>query len=234
MLNMQLKSLIPKFQNKRVRIVYDDAYPAISLLYGHILPYFRAKKLVFVTYSDSICRRLHEMYKSMNDDKMPAARLLEKALFIKIGQKECYPFEKPCARGYRDLVLIKEDRIFDYEFIENIVEYVTPDCILILAGFYLLPAIHGMRAVKGLYRFFSEIPEETTLFSFYPRNFLDERLNRLLEKLFDVVVSIKKEDEFFQFGGETYLIGIEQSIIRDIKPGYARFRIGEDWNLIEI
>lgn len=229
---MQLDSLIPKLENKRVRIVYDSAYPAISLLYGHILPYFQSKKIVFAAYSDSICRRLHEMYKSMKDSKMPSAKLLEKALFIKIGKKECHPFIESCTSD--NLVLLTENRIFDYEFIENIAEYVTKDCILILAGFYLLPALHGMKAVRALYHFFSEIPEDITLFSFYPKNFLDERLNRLLEKLFDVVITVKKEGEFSQFGEETYLVGIEQSIIKGIKPGYARFRTGEDWNLIEI
>ncbi|HID42812.1 MAG TPA: hypothetical protein EYP30_03410 [Archaeoglobaceae archaeon] len=218
-----------------MRIVYDAAYPAISLLYGHILPYFSSKKLVYVVYSDSICRRLREMYKSLHKERLPASELLEKSILIKVGQKECYPFKREKCMKSKNLFFIPENRVLEgNELIRNITENITPDCIAVLAGFYLLPAIYGLAAIERLYHIFSEIPEETTLFSFYPKDFLDERLNKPLEKLFDVVVYVKKEDEFFYFGEEMYLIGIEQSIIKDIKPGYARFKTGDDWTLFEV
>jgi len=232
---MQLQSLIPKLEGKRVRIVYDVAYPAISLLYGHILPYFSSKKLIFIVYADSICRRLREMYKSMYTDNLPIANQLKNANLMKIGQKECFPFiEGKCVESDR-VTLISEERFFyGYESIESIASSINSEYITVLAGLYLLPAIHGFSAVENIYRIFSEMPEDATLFSFYPNDFLDKHLNKSLEKLYDVIIRVKKEDEFFYFGEEMYLIGIEQSIIKDIKPGYARYRIGEEWNLLEV
>jgi|Deesub1362B_J571_1020462.scaffolds.fasta_scaffold00705_19 hypothetical protein len=232
---MQLQSLIPKFEGKRVRIVYDVAYPTISLLYGHILPYFNSKKLIFIVYADFICRRLREMYRSMNSDNLPVTSQLNNANLIKIGKKECFPFVNGECVGSGRLTLISEESIFDdFESVDRIAVNITNENVTVLAGLYLLPAVYGFSAIESIYRIFCKMPEDATVFSFYPNGFLDKHLNKSLEKLYDVIIRVKREDELFYFGEEMYLIGIEQSIIKDIKPGYARYRIGEEWNLLKV
>jgi hypothetical protein len=63
----------------------------------------------------------------------------------------------------------------------------------------------------------------------------DGRTNRVIEKLYDVILRIRKENECFGCDEEdTYIIGIEQSILRDIPPSYARYRVSENGKLVRI
>jgi len=49
-----------------------------------------------------------------------------------------------------------------------------------------------------------------------------------------IVIRIKRENEFFDFGEDVYLIGVDQSIVREIRPGYTRYKIGKDGRLKKI
>lgn len=233
---MNLQSLIPKFENKRVRIVYDAPYPAISLLYKHIVPFFNPDKLYFVVYSDAVCRRLREMYKSFKDECPEIAQILNNAQFIKIGQKICSPFSgDDCRIGSKGLNLIHEKGILeDYVGLENISSNFDKNCFAIFAGIYMLPSIYGPSAIKNIHQIFSSIPKDTTLFSFYPEGFLEPRHNKSLEKLYDIILRVKREKEFFFFGEDTYLMGVDHSIVKDIRPGFSRYTIDDEWDLIEV
>jgi len=234
--NMNLLSLIPKFENRRVRIVYDAPYPAISLLYKHILPFFNPDNLFFVVYSDAVCRRLREMYKSFKDECPEIAQILDNAKFIKIGQKICSPFsESECRIGSERLNLIHEKSVLEnYIGLESVSNNLSNNCFTVFAGLYMLPAIYGPSAIKSIHQIFSSLPKETTLFSFYPEGFLEPRQDKSLEKLYDIILRVKRENEFFYFGEDTYLMGVDHSIVKDIRPGFGRYTIDENWNLIEV
>jgi|Deesub1362A_J573_1020465.scaffolds.fasta_scaffold00483_8 hypothetical protein len=52
-----------------------------------------------------------------------------------------------------------------------------------------------------------------------------------MERFHDVVIRIKREEDFLV--GNTYWIGVDQSITFDITPGYARYRI-ENGELVRV
>ena len=70
--------VIPKFDGKRVKIAYDRTYPAMSLVFHHILPEFKSKRLVVGVYSDVVCRSLREYYRFLSSHAPEMAKYLIK------------------------------------------------------------------------------------------------------------------------------------------------------------
>ncbi|AEA46600.1 hypothetical protein [Archaeoglobus veneficus] len=226
---MELAELVPKLENRRVRIAYDSPYAAINLLFYHILPNFPPERVHFVIYSDVVCRRLRETYESIRRESPEVAETLEGVKLVKIGEKKCFPFGSECVKN--DGISIPESKFFGEEFL-RIARRARDDDVFVFVGFYIIPAIYGIDAVRHIYRFFSCLPEKITVFSLYSEDSLDNLTNKLMEKLYDVVIRINKESH--SFGEDVYLLGIEQSIVREIRPGFARFRIGKNGRLESI
>ncbi len=220
--------IIPKFDGRRIRIVYDQTYPAVSLVFYHILPQFKSKRLVIGVYSDTMCRKLKEHYKFISKHAPEIADILDNAYFIKIGRRDTIPF----GRLY-DFIpenIVKKE----FERIELAVSKLREDDLVLIFGFYLMYAIHGRWILKNLMRIVDTLPEKITLVSISPYGLYDYTTTRIIERIFDVVIRIVKEEEPLDFGEDIYIIGVEESITREIKPGFERFKILPDGRLSKL
>ncbi len=213
--NFDIESV--KLEGLRTLIIYDSPYAARSLIFYHILPRFESKNLFIAVFSDTMYRRLEKTYESIAKTSQEIAKVLENAKIIKIGLKEKVSFGKL----YK---LINPD--LWSKGLADVVKNLGKDDILIFHGFSIIPAIYGQKAIMNLLRILDLMPEDVTLISKLPRIYEESMIN-LLERFYDVVINIERSGE------ETYIIGVSQSIIMDIKPGFGWFRIGEDGKLIE-
>ncbi len=211
--------LIPKFEGRRVRIVYDQTYPAISLAFYHILPEFKDKRLIIAVYSDSMCRKLREHYEFISKHSPQVAEILDKAYFVKVGRKDSVPF----GRLYE---FVPEDDISkEFERLEISAGKLREKDVVFVFGFYLMFAIYGRWMLRKMVRILDLLPENLTLISLSPYGLYDYSTSRVIDKFFDVVIRIVKEEEPLDFGQDIYIIGVEESVTREIKPGFERFKI---------
>ncbi len=219
---------IPKFEGRRVRIVYDQTHPAISLAFHHILPEFKNKRLIIAVYSDSMCRKLREHYDFISKHSPNIAKILDKAYFVKVGRKDSVPF----GRIYE---FIPEDTISkEFERLEISACKLREEDIVFVFGFHLMFAIYGRWIFRKIIRIFDLLPERITLISISPYGLHDYSTSRTIDKFFDVVIRIVKEEEPLDFGQDIYIIGVEESVTREIKPGFERFKILPDGRLSKL
>lgn len=223
----ELCEILSKLEHRRTRIIYDSSYAALCLILYHILPHFSSKRLLIAVYSDVLCRRLEEMYNSLVKDAHEIRGILENAYIIKVGAKEEAPFGQlysfiPQSNAFEELLGL-----------EGIFSKLKDDDLLILYGLYMFPAIYGKETLRRIIRLFNAIPKKVTVFGLCSEGLYEERVNRIVEKLYDVILRVSKEkEEFFSEG--VYTVGIEQSIVRDIQPGYMRFKILDDGKFVRV
>jgi hypothetical protein len=155
--------------------------------------------------------------------------ILDKTNIVKIGVKRKEPFGKLYAH------IPEGDFVDEVRSFETVASTLTDDDVIILAGFYLMPAIHGRERLKGIVRMFDSFPENITIFGLYPYGLYDRGTNRVIERLYDVVIRVKRDNGDFGYNGEdSYVIGVEQSILRDVPPSYARYRVSGNGRLVKI
>ena len=223
-LDFDLENVIPKLEGLRTLIVYDSQYVVRSLIFHHILPHFSSKNLFITVYSDTMMRRLHRTYKSIQDRKISA--LLDKVSIIKVGMHEGSPFGK--------LHVFIDIRSDWWDELVKVMEKLEGSSSLILFhGFSLLPLVYGDDAWKHMMMIFDALPEDTTFINKVSSPIYDDEIKRFMERFNDVVIRIRREDDFLTPGG-VHWIGVEQSIAFDIRPGYAGYRIGVDGKLSKI
>ncbi len=212
----ELDEVVSKIEGLRTLIVYDSKYIVRSIIFGKILPKFSNKKLFIAVYSDSMMRRLAKTYESIPSKEI--RKILDDAAIIKVGLSEKIPFGKLYA-----FINIHS------EWWEALVEelYKLGDSLLIFHGFSLLPLVYGKDAWKYLMDIFDALPDEITFINKISTSLYDREIKRFMERFHDVILRIRWEEEFFPVG-KTYWIGVEQSIIFDIKPGYARYKLVGD------
>jgi hypothetical protein len=220
-----IDDLIPKLKGLRTRIVYDSHTPRDILFYHHVLPCFLDKKIFLAVYSDTISRRLRKRYEDLSRTYPNIASILDRIHIIKIGQKENIPYGK----SYE--FISEDDPSKALRRLKTIFEKLGND-VLIFSGFSMLIAIGGHKILNDVFSLFDSLPENITLLDFHPDGFYDEQTNKLMEKLYDVIIKIKREEEYMEFGETTYLAGVEQSIISEIEPGFTRFKV-KDGRLVE-
>lgn len=220
--------VIDRFEGRRVRIVYDQTYPAVSLVFYHILPVFRNKRVIVGVYSDTTCRKLKEHYKFVSRHAPDIAEILDRAYVIKIGRRDSIPF----GRLYH---YIPEDAIRrEFERLEIAAGKLRNDDLLLTFGFYLMPSIYGKWVLRRLIRLLDMLPEEITMVNLSPYGLFDYSTSRVIDRFYDVVVRIVKEEEPLDLGNDIYVIGVEESVTRDIRPGFERFRIMPDGRLCKL
>jgi len=220
--------LIEKFEGKRIRIIYDQTYPAVSLVFYHIVPTFKSKRLIICVYSDTTCRKLREHYRFISEHAPEVARILDGALFIKIGRKDTIPF----GTLYE---FIPEDRIRkEINRLEIAAGKIRGNDLVLIPGFYLMQAIYGRSLLRSLIRLMDVLPDDVTLVSLSPYGLYDYTTSRIIDRFFDVVVRIVKEEEPLEFGEDVYIIGVEESITREITPGFERYKILPDGRLCKL
>ncbi len=220
--------VIRRFDGRRVRIVYDQTYPAMSLVFNHIIPEFRDKRLVVGIYSDTTCRVLKEQYRFLSKNAPDIARILDGAYIIKIGRRDTIPF----GRLYH---FIHEDAMKkEFERLEIAIGKLEDGDLLLIFGFYLMHSIYGRWVLKNLMWLVDLLPEKLTLISLSPHGLYDFITSKIIERFFDVVIRIVKEEEPLDFGEDIYIIGVEESVTRDIKPGFDRYKILPDGSLSKL
>jgi len=209
----------------RTLIIYNSPYAARSLLFYHIIPQFSSKNIFIAVYSDTMYRRLEKTYESISKTSPQIAKLLDKAKIIKIGTKDRVSF----GELYE---FINLDLTWHRRFVD-VVKRLHDDDVIIFHGFSIIPLMYGMKAMMDMLKVLDMMPEGITLINKCSEKLYDEAVNKLMERFYDVVLKVERsEGEFLGFE-ETYTIGVDQSIVMDIKPGFARFKIGEDGRLIE-
>ncbi len=222
-----LEELIPKLEGLRTRIVYDFQAARDVLFFHHILPYFSSKRIFFVVYSDIACRKLKKKYEWMSELYPDIAKILDKTYSIKIGQNDSIAFGNL-------FDFIRENGSFKWlDALADSLKKIKDEDMIVLSGFSLFVAINGQNALREALRLIDSLAENVTFFGFYQEGLYDDQTNRLMEKFYDVIIRVKKEDEFTGFGETTFLVGVEQSVVGDIEPGFARFKI-EDGKLVEV
>ncbi|ADC65606.1 hypothetical protein Ferp_1455 [Ferroglobus placidus DSM 10642] len=217
-----LDDVVSKLEGLRTLIVYDSKYVVRSLIFGKIIPRYADKKLFIAVYSDSMMRRLGKTYESIPDANVK--RILDRAAIIKVGLNERIPFGK--LHAYVDI---------HSEWWEDLIDelYEVGDALLIFHGFSLLPLVYGKEAWKYLMDIFDALPDEVTFVNKIASNLYGGEVKQFMERFHDVILKIRWEEEFFPVG-KTYWIGVEQSIIFDVKPGYARYKlVGEDLQKVD-
>ncbi len=170
-------------------------------------------------------RRLEKTYESISKASPHLAELLNKTKIIKIGLKNRVSF----GELYR---LINPDLTWYKKFFKVVKEFDHDDAV-IFYGFSIIPLMYGQRAMVDILKLFDSMSDNVTLISKYPEKLYDEAVSKLMERFYDVVMKVERTEEFFGFE-ETYTIGVDQSIVIDVKPGFARFKVGEDGRLIKV
>jgi len=215
---------ISEFENLRIKILYDSPYALRSLLFYHVLPHFSPKNLFIAVYSDTMQRRLEKTFESIARTSPDIAEILGRAKIIKIGRIGFTSFGKLEH-------LIPMDSGWFRTFLKILEEFNEKD-LMLFHGFSLLPRIYGEQSLKHMLKIFESIPEGVTVIGKSHRSIYDEGIHMFINMLYDIVLGIEKiEDVGFE---EFYKIGVTQSIVMDVRPGYARFKIDRTGRLVEV
>ncbi|AEA47111.1 hypothetical protein [Archaeoglobus veneficus] len=206
--NFDLDSLLPRLEHLRTLIVYNTPYAARSLLFYHILPHFSSKNIFIAVYSDTMYRRLEKTYESILKSSPDIAKLLDRAKIIKIGSKdrtsfgELYELINPDLNWHRNL--------------SDVVKGLGEDDVLLFHGFSIIPTLYGRKAMIDMLKLLDQISEDVTLINKCSKKLYDGQVEKVMERLYDVVLRVERsEGEFLGFE-ESYMIGVDQSIIMNI------------------
>jgi hypothetical protein len=221
-----MQEIIPHLEGRRVKIEYDTIAPMISLLFFHIVPAFSHRRLFFVIYSDTICRRQSEIYRSIAgvSDEIPS--ILDRSHIIKIGKRSSVSFGNLYAH------IPTGDPEDELSELKDILSRLDNKDLIVFRGLYMIPEIYGKDIVKNILDIFDSIPQKATVIVSC-RNSYEDAVTRLMDKLFDVIIKIKRAEEMF-FEVDNYYIGIKDSIIPELKPGVSRYKISHDGCLVKL
>ena len=171
-----------------------------------------------VIYSDTAYRRHKIKYEQLKEKSPGIAEILDKANIIKIGYRDDTSFGKPY------YFISETDLEEDINILGSVLEKLSDDDLVVSTGFFKLVATFGKDIIQHVIKIVDFLPEKITMLSFYQSNLYDTRTNRLINKLYDIVIRIKDEVEI-TFGENTYLIGVEESIVWDVIPSFQRYKI---------
>ncbi len=218
---MDFEYLFRKMDGRRTRLVYEDTYAGMVFTFYNIIPHFsKLKELYVVNYSETSSRRMGEIYKSLKNESPYLAEIFSKMKIIKVGNT------RRCSYGELYEFINSGDVREELKALEGVLSTLPKDAFLMIRGLYLVPAIHGKSVLGDILRLFDTIPDGITLIDYYSAGILDEYLNRIVEKLYDIVISIKKDDAIF--GDDSLILSIDQSIIQGLEPRSWRVRISHD------
>ena len=221
-----IDNLVFKLENLRTRIIYDSPYPTISFIFFHYIPKFHFKEKYMLIFSETVCRNLEKVYRSLS--KSDVGEYLKDVKIVKIGKN----YDVPFGELYE---FIPYDDIEDgFVRIEHTFKKLKGDDLLIFFGMYLIPIIFGKEILRGMMELYDAIPRDITLLSTCPENIYDRNLETIIRMFYDIVLRIKKEDEVFRFGRDTYLVGVEHSTIPEIKPRFGRYVIDASGRFIRV
>jgi len=220
-----IKKLISNLENLRTLIVYDSPYVLRSILFYDIIPYFlnKNKEIYIVIFTDTMERRLAISYQSILKVNPEIAKLLEQIKIIKIGTKKTSYFGRLHA-----FITLNQDW---WKLLRDIVKNMSDNDVVIFHGYSILPILLKDK-MHLMMNVIDAMPDDITFIckvhdSIHRR----EKMMRHMDLLYDILIRIKKEDFTFE---DTYIIGIYESVILDIKPEMWRFKIDRDGKLVRI
>ncbi len=215
-----LEDLISRLDGLRTLLVYDSPVTVWSLLFHHILSHFESKNVYLAIYSESMNRRASKSYESLLRTSPEKARNLDKVNIIKIGTNEEIPFGKLYE-------FIKLDESW-CDKLENIIKNFDNSDVVIFHGFSLVQILYDKKWLIQKLRFFDHIPPDVTIINKVSKEFYSGWEEGVLKKLHDVVIKIEKSERGLVDYDNSYLIGVEQSIIVDVPINrFARFRLND-------
>jgi hypothetical protein len=223
--NFDLEEIISKLEGLRTRVIYDSPYAMKSLLFCYILPHFSSKNLYIAVYSDTMCRNFEKTYQSIARVSPDVAKLLDKSKVIKIGMREDIAYGKLCE-------LIYPDSDWFEDFVNTLMK-LDDDDFLLFHGFSMIPLMYGPSALRFIQKTLDSLPEDITLVVKQAKGIYDGRTESLIKAFYDVVLKVERCEEIIEFD-ETYEIGIDHSIIIDVRPRSGRFKVGEYGKLVMI
>ncbi|RLI79194.1 hypothetical protein DRP05_04700 [Archaeoglobales archaeon] len=230
---INILNLIKKLENKRVLIKYESTYPALSLLYNNFCLTFKNKNLVIICFSDTACRRLRESFESFSVKSPEIVGIVSKARFIKVGEKRCSPIGKNKCVEFDDALILRGKLNDVFSHLRKIVCELSEDDLLLLFGMHFIPSLYSIVGLRYMLSLFNSIPCDVTTVTLCQKDILKKDLFNIMERLYDVVVAIRKEkDTYFESG--VYLIGVEQSILQDIEPVYEKYKVDINGKLIQV
>jgi len=216
-----LDELIPNLEGLRTLVVYDSPIGIRNLLFFHVLPYFdRVNKNVYLAvYSESMCRRMRKSVESLLRIHPEIAKRLEKVRIIKVGSNEEVPFGK--------LHIFIELNEKWCEELACVVNALGKDDLLMFHGFSIIQIMYERKWLVDKLRFFESLPQDVTILNKISREFYTGWVEGAMKKLHDVVLRVEKSERGLIEGEDSYTIAVEQSIVADIAPKIARFKMGE-------
>ena len=211
MRQLNLQEFARNLKGLRVLFKYDSSYLIRLLIISHFLPKIPRENLYLVIFSDIMHRRFEKTFESLPDD---LKRELNDAKIIKVGTNS--------ESLFGEVVSLVDFQSWDVK-LSKILSDLSNDDLLLFHGFSLAFSIYE----DGFERFVkvaNEMPYSVTVLNKYPD--IGDSCGWLLERLHDVVVSVKR-DEYMEFE-ESFSITVEQSIVMNIKPSFARVRLDGD------
>jgi len=214
-----LDDLIAKLDGLRTLVVYDSPVGIRNLLFFHIVPKFDNKNIYVAVYSESMCRRMKKSVESLIKLHPEIARKLEEVRVIKVGSKKEVPFGK--LHQFIEL----NDKWCDE--LACVINTLDRDDLLIFHGFSIVQIMYERKWLIDKLNFFEKLPDDVTIVNKISREFYSGWVEGALKKLHDVVIRVEKSERGLIEGEDCYTIAVDQSIVADIAPKIARFRIGD-------
>jgi hypothetical protein len=215
-----LNNVISKLDGLRTLIVYDSPLAVRAILLGHILPYYSNKNVYIIIYSESMCRRAKKSYESFIKICSEKAKMLDKINIIKIGFNKDVPFG-----NLYEFINLNESW---YDRLSNIIKDFDKKDIIIFHGFSLVQLMYRKDWIIKELKFFDSIPSDTTIINKISNNFYRDWIEGVMKKLHDVVIRVEKSETSLLDHEESYLIGVEESIVADLPTFCSRFKLSED------
>lgn len=130
------------------------------------------------------------------------------------------------------------DVVFRYDEERELIEYLgkLSDALLILGRGHL-SVMYDEKCgswIGFLFELIEAVNDDVAIYAFTPSRAHAEIEVSKTSSLFDVAILLKKQEELFAFGEEIYEFHVIQSMIPEISPGTAHYKITRDMEIEEI
>ncbi|GEM_PF-1267625 len=214
-----LNTLFEGLEGLRTRIIYDSRQALISFLFNHIIPFYysKGKRINFIVHSELALRKLGIVTRQiLAEDNPILTEAINKSRIFKVGSVKEIPFGT--LGGF---IRLRDSNLF--EWLMEIFKQFNKDDVVFLLGFYTMHFFHG-NILPSFLDLFEVMPSDLTLFMPQPMGVLDAHTDRILGKLFDMDIVIKRIEDYFE---EAYVIQLDQSIITGLNF-YGRVKLLPD------
>lgn len=215
---MNISQFIRLINGKRTVILTDDDYGVITLICHCIKDEEILRRPIYnVIFTDNMHRRFILIANSIIKEKPDLEEILRSIRIIKIGKSKGEFFTEPV--GFIDIT-----RGLNYIFnsLKDYLNSIEEESIVLFWGFQNLAYIFSKKGIwKNFMNMSAEIKPLTEIYIGYMRDIEDYK------RFFDIVVTIRRIEEFLLKPERIYDVYVEYSILRELPP-MPLFRIVED------